>query len=280
MIHKSYTIHDENNNWSESHVPNHTWRWHIQETVTSPWTLNLVVRDSPLVCCLFVNQSNPILLLQMATPMTSVTRISSNKYASTTLPTNSCRCHVKMSSRRVVPTVSFKFLKSLGFEKPSWLPNFGNSGNKDTSKVCQLICGLTKLILSARSALYYPVYFKLNYLTVLLCHWFDSIPSMTVFPFYYFVFHFFLNSTSSKLNTKICILQDKNDVLSWARSAVPQTELAPATAPDGLEIATFAGKNLASFSPVFRQLCVMRVLENTSAIHMQEHSRFQLLDWV
>lgn len=36
--------------------------------------------------------------------------------------------------------------------------------------------------------------------------------------------------------------QGKNDgVLQWARAAKPGCELAPATAPEGLEIATVAG---------------------------------------
>ena len=30
-------------------------------------------------------------------------------------------------------------------------------------------------------------------------------------------------------------------ILSWARTAKPACELAPATAPDGLQLATFAG---------------------------------------
>jgi hypothetical protein len=38
------------------------------------------------------------------------------------------------------------------------------------------------------------------------------------------------------------LLQGKNDdLLKWARSAKKGTELAPATAPEGLEIATVAG---------------------------------------
>lgn len=45
-----------------------------------------------------------------------------------------------------------------------------------------------------------------------------------------------------KRSYSVKTMQGKNDdILAWARNARPGTELAPAQAPPGQEIATFAG---------------------------------------